>query len=105
MGTGPTRITIVMWMVDWDLRRDEPFVHEGIPDPAIHLALKSGQSRLVGVCTGHFAYALADIGRIFGFRFRPGAFCSFVRTDDLGRSRVMGAQWRGDGLQPHRLGR
>ena len=66
------------WMVDWDLRGGLPYLHESLPDPAIHLVLQAGQSRLVGVCTGRFSYALAGTGRIFGLRFRPGAFHAYA---------------------------
>ena len=66
------------WMVDWDLRGGQPYLHESLPDPAIHLVLQEGQSRLVGVCTGRFSYVLDGTGRIFGLRFRPGAFHSYI---------------------------
>lgn len=61
------------WMVDWELPAADPYVHESIPDPAIHLVVQQNQSRLVGVCTGRFTYTLEGRGRIFGARFRPAA--------------------------------
>lgn len=69
------------WMVDWDLPADQPYVHESVPDPAIHLVLQQGASRLVGVTTGRFTYPLTGAGRIFGVRFRPAAFHAFARRE------------------------
>ena len=68
------------WMVDWQLPPGEPYVHESLPDPAIHLVLQAGQSRLVGVCTTRFTYTLDDTGRIFGARFRPAGFHAYARV-------------------------
>jgi AraC-like DNA-binding protein len=68
------------WMVDWHLPAAEPYVHESLPDPAMHLVLQAGQSRLAGVCTSRFTHTLKGTGRIFGARFRPAGFHAYAQV-------------------------
>ena len=59
------------WIVEWDLR--EPYVAETLPHPSVHLVVGS-LSRIAGVQTGRFTRRLEGRDRVFGIKFRPGAF-------------------------------
>src|SRR5215213_1442350 len=66
------------WIVRWDLRGREPYLQETLPHPCVHLVIERGRSGIVGVMTGKFSHLLADEGRVFGVKFRPGAFYPFL---------------------------
>lgn len=68
------------WIVRWDLRGREPYLQETLPHPCVHLVIERGRSGVVGVMTGKFSYLLADEGRVFGVKFRPGAFHPFLKS-------------------------
>jgi AraC-like DNA-binding protein len=68
------------WIVSWDLRGQEPYVQETLPYPCIHLVIEKDQSRVYGVETGKFARLLENKGRVFGIKFKPGAFYPFVKS-------------------------
>ncbi|MDQ6906620.1 MAG: helix-turn-helix domain-containing protein [Chloroflexota bacterium] len=68
------------WIVNWDLRGQEPYVAETLPHPCVHLVIQKDQSRIVGVATGKFSYLLEGKGRVFGVKFKPGAFYPFVKS-------------------------
>jgi len=68
------------WIVNWDLRGQAPHRQETLPHPSVHLVIEKGQSRLVGVARGKFSRLLEDQGRVFGIKFRPGAFYPFVKS-------------------------
>src|SRR4028119_818346 len=60
------------WIAEWNLR--EPFVAETLPHPSVHLVIDDRSARIAGVMTGRFSRQLAGAGRVFGVKFRPGAF-------------------------------
>jgi len=68
------------WIVSWDLRGQEPYLCETLPQPCIHLVFEKDQSRIVGIVRGRFSYLLKNEGRIFGVSFKPGAFFPFVEA-------------------------
>ena len=68
------------WIVNWDLRGQEPYRQEILTHPCVHLVFERGKSRIVGVVTGKFSYLLEDRGRVLGVKFRPGAFYPFVKS-------------------------
>ncbi|MEO8971419.1 MAG: AraC family transcriptional regulator [Ktedonobacteraceae bacterium] len=68
------------WIVGWDLRGQEPYVQETLPYPCVHLVFEQDQTRVYGVETGKFARLLEGKGRVFGIKFKPGAFYSFVKA-------------------------
>lgn len=68
------------WIVRWDLRNNKPHLQENIPHPCVHLVLEYNNSRVVGVVTRKYSYYLSDVGKIFGIKFRPGAFYTFVNS-------------------------
>lgn len=65
------------WVVAWDLRGREPYLSETLPHPCVHLVVEGGRSGVFGVQTGRFSRLLAGEGRVFGVKFRPGAFHPF----------------------------
>jgi AraC-like DNA-binding protein len=69
------------WSVRWDLRGAQPFVPETLPHPNVHMVFEEDGARIAGVHTGRFTTQLEDTGWVFGVKFRPGAFRSY-----LGRS-------------------
>jgi AraC-like DNA-binding protein len=67
------------WIVNWDLRGQEPYVQETLPFPCVNLVFEKDRSRVYGVDTGKFARLLENQGRVFGIKFKPGAFYPFVK--------------------------
>ena len=65
------------WAVGWDLRGEGPRLAETLPHPCVHLVVEEGRSGVVGVMRGRFSRTLAGKGRVFGVKFRPGAFRPF----------------------------
>lgn len=65
------------WVVEWDLV--EPYLQENLPYPCVNLAIEQSQSGVFGITTGKFARRLQGRGRVFGIKFRPGAFYPFVQ--------------------------
>lgn len=68
------------WIIDWDLRGQEPYLSETLPHPCIHLVIEQNQSRIVGVVRGRFSYLLTGKGSVFGVKFRPGAFYPLAKA-------------------------
>lgn len=67
------------WIVEWDLRGQEPYVTETLPHPSIHVVFEQDRSEVVGVMRGKFSRRLEGAGRVFGIKFRPGGFYPFVK--------------------------
>lgn len=67
------------WIVEWDLRGQEPYLSETLPHPCVHLVFGEQQSGIFGVVKGAFSYLLQGEGRVFGIHFKPGAFYPFVK--------------------------
>src|SRR5581483_12086234 len=68
------------WIVSWDLRGQEPYVSETLPYPSVHLVFEQENTRVFGVETGKFTRLLAEKGKVFGIKFKPGAFYPFVKV-------------------------
>lgn len=65
------------WIVRWDLRGEEQYESETLPFPSIHLVIEEGRSGVWGVVTGRFTRLIEGRGRVFGIKFKPGAFRPF----------------------------
>jgi AraC-like DNA-binding protein len=63
-----------VWLVEWDLGAQPPFVQRTLPYPCVHLVFDRTRSGIWGVPTGAFDYELKGAGKVCGLRFRPGAF-------------------------------
>jgi AraC-like DNA-binding protein len=79
------------WTVRWDLPAGERHTSEVLPHPTMHLTVESGDgprhgfgmpTTLVhGVITSRFTMGLANSGRVFGVKFRPGGLGAFTGHD------------------------
>jgi AraC-like DNA-binding protein len=67
------------WIVSWDLRGQGPYVQETLPFPCVHAVFEQDASQIVGVDTGKFSRLLEGKGRVFGIKFKPGAFYPFIK--------------------------
>jgi AraC-like DNA-binding protein len=65
------------WIVRWSVEGAEPHVAETLPHPSVHLVIEESRSEILGVVTGKFRRTLHGSGRVFGIKFRPGAFYPF----------------------------
>jgi AraC-like DNA-binding protein len=68
------------WLITWDLRGQEPYTQEILPDPSVHLVFEPGRTRIYGVITGKFARRLEEASGVVGVKFRPGAFYPFLQA-------------------------
>jgi AraC-like DNA-binding protein len=68
------------WSISWDLRGQEPFTQQTVPHPAVHLVLERRNSRIFGVIKKRFSRVLEGQGRVFGVKFKPGAFYPFLKS-------------------------
>jgi len=68
------------WIVQWDLRGQEPYLQETLPHPSVHVVFGEGGSRIVGVVRGRFSVLLKDKSGVFGIKFLPGAFYPFLKS-------------------------
>src|ERR1700712_406493 len=68
------------WTVTWDLRGQAPHHQETLPFPCVNLTIEQDRALVVGVVSGKFSVLLEDQGRVFGVKFRPGAFYPFIKS-------------------------
>jgi AraC-like DNA-binding protein len=68
------------WIVQWDLRGQEPRLQQTLPHPSIHVVFQRGSSRVVGIVSGRFSVLLRDKDGVFGIKFLPGAFRPFLKS-------------------------
>jgi AraC-like DNA-binding protein len=66
------------WIVEWHLSDSAPHLQETLPYPCVNLVFQQGGSYIFGVISGKFSILLENDGRVFGIKFRPGAFYPFV---------------------------
>jgi AraC-like DNA-binding protein len=67
------------WLEEWQFDSGAPQTREVLPHPNIQLVFAPGRSRIYGVQLGRFIRQLIGKDRIFGIKFRPGAFYPFLR--------------------------
>jgi AraC-like DNA-binding protein len=72
------------WLVEWRLPAGRRGVSQVLPHPCVNLALDGGRLAVHGVGREVFSYPLSGAGRVFGVKFRPGAFRAFLGTDLTG---------------------
>jgi AraC-like DNA-binding protein len=65
------------WSVRWSLPEGESYLSETLPFPCVNLVFEADRARINGIYTRRFARTLRGTGRVFGVRFRPGAFAPF----------------------------
>jgi AraC-like DNA-binding protein len=69
------------WLVSWELPPGRRATATLLPHPCVNLVHDRGLVAVAGVGTARFSYTFSGTGRVFGVKFRPGAFRPF-----LGRS-------------------
>src|SRR5271154_6429461 len=68
------------WVIEWDLRGQEPYVQKTLPYPCVHLVFDPGKTAIWGVVRKTFEYRLMEQRRVLGMRFCPGAFRQFLKA-------------------------
>jgi AraC-like DNA-binding protein len=67
------------WVVEWDLRGQEPESAETLPHPSAHMVFEgNGESRIRGAARAKFSRLLEGKGGVFAVKFRPAGFYPFV---------------------------
>jgi AraC-like DNA-binding protein len=67
------------WLEEWLFDSLAPQTREVLPHPSVQLVFAPNRSRVYGVQLGRFVRQLVGKNRIFGIKFRPGAFYPFLR--------------------------
>ncbi|TGK07325.1 AraC family transcriptional regulator [Leptospira semungkisensis] len=67
------------WSVRWDMSESGPMVQENLPHPTVHLVFEKDNTKIFGVVSGRFTKSLEGKNRVFGIKFRPGAFYPFYK--------------------------
>lgn len=65
------------WLESWRLIANATQTRELLPHPCVQLAFSAKGSRIYGVQQGRFVRTYQDEGRVFGAKFRAGAFFPF----------------------------
>ncbi len=68
------------WIIRWDLRGQPPYRTDTLPQPYINLVFEQNNSRIYGVASCKYTNLLEGKGQVFGIKFKPGAFYSFVKS-------------------------
>jgi AraC-like DNA-binding protein len=66
------------WIVAWDLRHRAPHTQETLPQPNVHVVFERNNSHAFGVVTAKFSRYLEGRSHVFGIKFAPGMFRSFL---------------------------
>lgn len=66
------------WIINWNLR--EPYIQETLPYPCLNLVFERGNTRVFGIERAKSSRLLEGEGRVFGIKFRPGAFYPFIKS-------------------------
>lgn len=74
------QVVMRFWTVTWDLRGQQPHEQKLVPHPCVNLVIDPEGSGIFGVPTERAFHRLEGKGRVFGVKFRPGAFYPFLGT-------------------------
>jgi len=66
------------WLVTWALPEGREASVTLLPHPCVNLVLDRGRMAVAGVGRDRFTYVYRGVGRVFGVKFRPGAFRPFL---------------------------
>jgi AraC-like DNA-binding protein len=66
------------WLVRWHLPEGRRASVTLLPHPCVNLVFDRGQVAIAGVGQERFTYEYSGEGRVFGVKFRPGAFLPFL---------------------------
>jgi AraC-like DNA-binding protein len=67
------------WLESWRVKAHTTETRELLPHPNVQLAFGPDRSRIYGVQLGRFVREYQGSGRLFGMKFRSGAFYPFLR--------------------------
>jgi AraC-like DNA-binding protein len=62
------------WLVSWDLPEGRRAAVTLLPHPCVNIVHDRGMVAIAGVGSERFTYSYTGSGRVFGVKFRPGAF-------------------------------
>lgn len=62
------------WIINWDLRGQAPHLAQTLPQPYVNLVVEADKAHIYGVASQKYTNLLEDKGRVFGVKFKPGAF-------------------------------
>lgn len=62
------------WLVSWDLPAGRRASVTLLPHPCVNLVHDRGMVAIAGMGSDRFTYSYSGRGRVFGVKFRPGAF-------------------------------
>lgn len=68
------------WIVRWDLRGQPPYRQEVISHPCVNLVFEKGKTRIYGIEKEMSSQLLKNEGKVFGVKFKPGAFYPFLKS-------------------------
>jgi AraC-like DNA-binding protein len=66
------------WLVSWELPPGQEGSVTLLPHPCVNVVLDGGRLAVCGVGRDRFTYVYRGVGRVFGVKFRPGAFFPFL---------------------------
>ncbi|WP_181782060.1 AraC family transcriptional regulator [Pseudonocardia pini] len=66
------------WEVTWELPPGRSASVTLLPHPCVNVVLDGGRLAVAGVGRDRFTYRYTGAGRVFGTKFRPGAFLPFL---------------------------
>ncbi|MBV9922399.1 MAG: hypothetical protein JOY78_16335, partial [Pseudonocardia sp.] len=66
------------WLVTWALPEGRSGSITLLPQPCVNVVLDRGRPSIAGVGRERFTYVYQGVGRVFGVKFRPGAFLPFL---------------------------
>src|SRR5689334_21655816 len=66
------------WQVRWNLPADRRASVTLLPHPCVNLVHDGAAATVAGVGRDRFTYVFVGAGRVFGVKFRPGAFLPFL---------------------------
>ncbi len=66
------------WLVTWALPEGRSGSITLLPQPCVNLVHDRGRLAIAGVGRERFTYVYQGVGRVFGVKFRPGAFLPFL---------------------------
>ena len=67
------------WLTGWELPDGDSGEVTLLPHPCVNLVFDAGVVMVAGVGRERFSYRYRGRGRVFGVKFRPGAFLPFLR--------------------------
>jgi AraC-like DNA-binding protein len=67
------------WLESWRVKANTTETRELLPHPCVQLAFAPDRTRIYGVQLGRFVRQYTGDGRVFGIKFRPGAFYPFFQ--------------------------